>query len=249
MAKQSLVGRLFNIFRAEGHNLLDSIEDPVKALELQTKQLSEGVNKTESAVAQAIGNLRMMEKDRMDDIQKYEALGRQAQTGMKHAKKAREEGNEAEAARLEELTRSLVTQRVSLEADIRANSVSIDAQTQSVEQLKNNLTQMKDQQKEAIRKKDALIARHVAAETQITVQNTIKSISTIDTNSEMGRLEAKVRKNEAKALGMTEMQAHSSESQLADLTALEARDAVEAKMAELMNDPDSAKFQLTSLDK
>lgn len=247
MAKQSLAARFINIFRAESHHLLDSIEDPVKALEQQMRDLSNGVNKTESAVAQAIGNVRMLEQDRMRDIARYTELGEKAQRGMSHAEKERAKGNEEEADRLEALARTLVTERVSLGADIRSNSTSIENQSASVEKMKASLSQMKVQQKEAIRKKETLIARHVAAQSQVEVQQTLKAISTIDTNSEMGRIEAKVRANEAKALGLTEMQAATAEAQLNTLDELDQMDAVEAEMAALKANPSSAKFQLTAV--
>lgn len=247
MAKQSLAARFFNIFRAESHHLLDSIEDPVKALEQQMRDLSNGVNKTEAAVAQAIGNVRMLEQDRMNDIARYSELGEKAQRGMAHAEKERAKGNAEEADRLEDLARALVTERVALGQDIRANSDSIEKQSVSVESMKKNLGDMKAQQKIAIRKKESLVARHVASQSQIEVQKTMKSISTIDTNSEMGRLEAKVRSNEAKALGMTEMQAATAEAQLSTLDDLDAMDAVEAEMAALKANPSSAKFQLTAV--
>lgn len=247
MAKQSLATRFINIFRAESHHLLDSIEDPVKALDQQMRDLSNGVNKTEAAVAQAIGNVRMLEQDRLDDIARYTKLGEKAQTGMAHAEKERAKGNAEEADRLEGLARVLVTQRVELGQDIRANSESIENQSVAVEKMKTSLAEMKVQQKAAIRKKETLVARHVAAQSQIEVQKTMKSVSTIDTNSDMGRLEAQVRKNEAKALGMTEMQAATAEAQLSTLDDLDAMDAVEAEMAALKANPSSAKFQLTAV--
>lgn len=247
MAKQSLATRFFNIFRAQAHSLADSIEDPVKALDQQMRDLSNGVNQTESAVAQAIGNLRMLEQDRMNDIERYTKLGEKAQSGMAHAEKKRAEGNEEEANRLEGLARLLVQERVDLGNDIRANSASIEAQHKSVEAMKTSLAEMKASQKAAVRKKETLVARHIAAQSQIEVQNTIKSISTVDMNSDMGRLEAKVRQNEAKALGMTEMQASTAEAQLTTLDELDAMDAVEREMAALKSNPSAVKFQLTAV--
>lgn len=247
MAKQGLAKRFINMFRAEGHSLLDSIEDPVKALELQMKDLSDGVNKTESSVAQAMGNLRMMEADRLRDIAEYEDMGRQAQSGMKHAEKAKEAGDEEKAIRLENLVRDLIVRRQELEGTIRANSSSIDAQTAAVDTMKKNLAQLKTNQQEALRKRDSLVARHVAAETQMKVQETMKSVGTFDVNSEMGRLEGIVRKSEAKALGMTELAAESAPSMMQTLAELDREDAVEAKMAELRSNPSAVKFQLTSL--
>lgn len=247
MAKQSLASRFINIFRAESHHLLDSIEDPIKALDQQMRDYSNGVNKTEAAVAQAIGNLRMLEQDRLNDIERYTKLGEKAQSGMAHAEKARAKGDIEEAERLEGLARTLVTERVTLGNDIRSNSESIENQKASVEKMKVSLSEMKVQQKEAIRKKEMLVARHHAAQSQIEVQNTIKAISTLDTNSEMGRLEAKVRKGEAKALGMTELQSATAEAQLSTLDELDALDAVEAEMAALKANPSAVQFQLTAV--
>lgn len=244
MAKQGLAKRFMNMFRAEGHSLLDSIEDPVKALDLHMKDLSNGVNKTESAVAQAMGNVRMMEADRLRDIKEYEEMGRQAQSGMNHAEKFRAEGNTEEADRLEGLVHDLIVKRQLLETNIRSNSESINAQNEAVVGMKKNLGLLKQQQQDAIRKRDSLVARHTAAETQLKVQETMKSVGSFDVNSDMGRLEGIVRKSEAKALGMTELAAESAQSTMATLAELDAKDSVAAKMAELKANPSAIKFQL-----
>lgn len=246
MAKPSLINRFFNIFRAEAHSLMDSIEDPKKALEQQVTDFGNKVNKTEAAVAQAIGNVRMMESDRTKDVQRYTELTEKARRAMEHAKAARARGDEAEANRITALARQLVEEQMNLEADINANTESINAQLESIEQMKQGLADMRIKLKEAVRKKDTLIARAVSADTQNTVNKAMRELNGMDTTSGFGRLESKIRKEEAKVLGYNEIGGANAESQLASLDELDANSEVERRLSEL-SAPKPAQFRLTAL--
>lgn len=246
MAKPSLINRFFNIFRSEAHSLLDAIEDPKKALEQQVSDFGGKVNKTEAAIAQAIGNVRMMEADRLKDVQRYTELSEKAQRAMGHAKAARERGDEAEAARITELARNLVEEQMRMEADINSNTESINAQNAAIETMKSTLADMRQQLKEAIRKKDTLIARAVSANAQNDVNKAMRDLKGIDTTSGFGRLEARIKQEEAKVVGYNELGSASAETQLASLDALDANSEVERRLAELSS-PAPSQFRLTAL--
>lgn len=246
MAKPSLINRFFNIFRSEAHSLLDSIEDPKKALEQQVTDFGSKVNKTEAAIAQAIGNVRMMEADRLKDVKRYTELSEKAQRAMGHAKAAKERGDDAEAARITELARKLVEEQMRLEAEINANTESINAQNTSIETMKNSLSEMRQKLRDAVRMKDTLIARAVSADAQNNVNKAMRELSGIDTTSGFGRLEAKIKKEEAKVIGYNELGSATAETQLASLDALDADSEVERRLAELSS-PAAPQFRLTAL--
>lgn len=246
MAKPSLINRFFNIFRSEAHSLLDAIEDPKKALEQQVSDFGSKVGKTEAAIAQAIGNVRMMEADRTKDVQRYTELTEKAKRAMGHAKAARERGDEAEAARITELARQLVEEQMRLEAEINSNTESINTQNAAIETMKKTLAEMRQQLKEAVRKKDTLIARAVSADAQNNVNKAMRDLKGIDTTTGFGRLEARIKQEEAKVIGHNELEGASAETQLASLEQLDATSEVERRLAELSS-PKADQFRLTAL--
>ena len=63
MAQQSILGRIAQMARANINALLDAAEDPEKMLDQMIRDYINNISDAEEAVAQTIGNLRMMEED------------------------------------------------------------------------------------------------------------------------------------------------------------------------------------------
>ena len=63
MAKQSILGRISQLLRANINALLDQAEDPQMMLDQLVRDYTNSIAEAESAVAQTIGNLRLMEQD------------------------------------------------------------------------------------------------------------------------------------------------------------------------------------------
>ena len=67
MAQQSIFGRIAQMTRANVHAIIDNAEDPQKMLDQMIRDFTASISEAEQAVAQTIGNLRMMEADRDED--------------------------------------------------------------------------------------------------------------------------------------------------------------------------------------
>ena len=63
MMKQSIFGRIAQLAKANINSLIDSAEDPQKMLDQMVRDNTENIREAEAAVAQTIGNLRLLEKD------------------------------------------------------------------------------------------------------------------------------------------------------------------------------------------
>ncbi|MGB3413216.1 MAG: PspA/IM30 family protein, partial [Microbacteriaceae bacterium] len=63
MAKQSILGRIGQLLKANINALLDSAEDPEKMLDQLVRDYTNNIADAEDAIAQTIGNLRLMEDD------------------------------------------------------------------------------------------------------------------------------------------------------------------------------------------
>ena len=69
MSKQSIFGRIAQLAKANINAMIDSAEDPQKMLDQMVRDYTENIREAESAVAQTIGNLRLLEKDHAEDVQ------------------------------------------------------------------------------------------------------------------------------------------------------------------------------------
>src|SRR6187551_1005442 len=63
MAQSSILGRIGQLLRANVNSLLDSAEDPEKMLDQLVRDFTNNIAEAEEAVAQTIGNLRLVEDD------------------------------------------------------------------------------------------------------------------------------------------------------------------------------------------
>ncbi|MDF2665850.1 MAG: phage shock protein suppresses sigma54-dependent transcription [Microbacterium sp.] len=78
MAKQSIFGRMTTLVRANINALLDQAEDPQKMLDQLVRDYSNSIADAESAIAETIGNLRLLERDHQEDRQAAAEWGNKA---------------------------------------------------------------------------------------------------------------------------------------------------------------------------
>ena len=75
--RQSILGRIAQLTRANINNILDKAEDPEKMLDQLVRDYTSSIAEAEEAVAQTIGNLRMAEADHAEDVAAAKEWGRQ----------------------------------------------------------------------------------------------------------------------------------------------------------------------------
>ena len=63
MAKQSIFGRISTLMKANINAMLDSAEDPQKMLDQIVRDFTNSIADAESAIAETIGNLRLLERE------------------------------------------------------------------------------------------------------------------------------------------------------------------------------------------
>ena len=97
MAKQSILGRVSALLRANINALLDQAEDPQLMLDQLFRDYTNNIAEAESAVAQTIGNLRLMEQDHKEDVEAAADWGRKALAASAKGDELRAAGNAADA--------------------------------------------------------------------------------------------------------------------------------------------------------
>jgi len=74
--KQSILGRISTLVRANINALSDQAEDPQLMLDQLVRDYTNSIAEAESAVATTIGNLRLMEQDHDADVAAAQDWGR-----------------------------------------------------------------------------------------------------------------------------------------------------------------------------
>lgn len=233
MAQQSILGRMSQMIRANINAALDSAEDPEKMLDQMIRDYTSNIAEAEEAVAQTIGNLRLLEKDTEEYRETAIEWGAKAAAASRKADELRAGGNTAEADRFDSLARQALKKQITFEEQVRTFEGQIGAQTEVVNKLKDGLNGMKAKREELVQKRDELVARAKMAQAQVQVQEAVKSVNIMDPTSEVSRFEEKIRREEAKAMGMAELATSTLDSQFEELEGLAGDTEVDARLAAL----------------
>ena len=233
MVKQSIFGRIAQLAKANINSLLDQAEDPQKMLDQMVRDYSNNIAEAESAVAQTIGNLRMLQDDYNEDLENARSWGNKALAASRKADEFRASGNTADAQKFDNLAKVAIQRQMASENEARGAEPTIASQEEIVERLKTGLNQMKDKLQQLQSKRNELIARSRNAAAQNQMHDAIKSIDVMDPTSEVGRFEEKIRREEARVRGANELAASSLDAQFESLEDLGEQTEVEARLAAL----------------
>ena len=233
MAQQTILGRIAQLLRANINAALDEAEDPEKMLDQMIRDFTNNISEAEGAVAQTIGNLRLMEADASETRETASEWGSKASAASTRADQFRRQGDVAEADRFDSLARHALKMQIQLEDQIRSFDSQITAQTEVVDKLKAGLNAMRAKREELVTKRDELVARAKMAHATTQVQEAVRSVDFMDPSSEVRRFEERIRREEARATGMAEVAASSLEAQFQELEDTAGDAEVDARLAEL----------------
>lgn len=231
--KQTILGRIAQLTKANINALLDRAEDPEKMIDQLIRDYTNSIAEAENAVAQTIGNLRLAEQDYAEDVAAVREWGLKAVAASQRADHLRATGDAVGADRFDNLAKVALGKQISFEAEVRQAEPMIASQRDVVNKLKAGLTAMKDKLGELRTRRDQLVARAKSAQAQQQVQSAIGSISVLDPTSELARFEEKVRRDEALAMGQAEIAASSIEAQFEELEVSGEALEIEARLAAL----------------
>ena len=233
MAQTTILGRVGQLLRANVNSILDSAENPEKMLDQLIRDFTNNMSEAEDAVAQTIGNLRMVEDDAKEARAAEADWANKAVVASKKADELRAAGNASDADRFDSLAKLALGRKISFEAQVKTFDTQIAQQTALVAQLKDGLNKMRARRDELVQKRDELVARAKMAKAQTQVQSTLKNVSVMDPTSELSHYEDKIRRQEALARGMAEVNANSIDEQFASLKGDEDAAEVDARLAAL----------------
>lgn len=233
MVKQTIFGRIAQLAKANINSLIDAAEDPQKMLDQMVRDYTNNIAEAEQAVAQTIGNLRLLEQDHAEDIREAEEWGNKALAASNKADEFRAAGDTANADKFDNLAKVALERQLQAENEAKAAEPQIASQTQVVEQLKDGLAKMREKLQELSAKRDELNARQKNAQAQLQVNDALKAFDVMDPTSEISRFEEKVRREEARVQGQQELAASSIDAQFNELEELGKQSELDARLAAL----------------
>ncbi|MFE2747651.1 PspA/IM30 family protein [Streptomyces scopuliridis] len=233
MTKQTILGRVSQLAKANINALLDQAEDPQKLLDQLIRDYTNNIAEAEEAVAGTIGNLRLLEQDRTEDVAAGREWGEKALAASRKADELRAAGRTEEADKFDNLAKVALERQLQSEKEAKTAEPAIASQTEVVDKLKTGLERMKVKLNELKAKRDELVARSKSAQAQNRMMDAVKNINVLDPTSDLGRFEDKVRREEARAMGKQELAASSLDAQFEQLDSLGDSAEVEARLAAL----------------
>ena len=231
--KQTILGRIAQLAKANINALLDKAEDPQKMIDQLIRDYTNSIIEAENAIAQTLGNLRMAERDYEEDVKAAADWGQKAAAASAKADSLRAAGDEAGADKWDNLAKVALGKQIQFEP-------ALASQRDVAERLKTGLAQMKDKLSELKTRRDQLIAREKTAKAQAQVTDALSSINILDPTSELGRFEDRVRRQEALAQGKIELAASSLDAQFAELETDSSQIEIEARLAALKGNNNQA---------
>ncbi len=164
------------------------------------------------AIAETIGNLRLLERDHEEDVQASTEWGNKALAASRKADEMRASATPPTPTSSTTWPRSLSSVRSAPSARPRAPSRR-SRPDRDRRQAQERPERHEDKLVELKNKRSELLARAKVAEAQTKVQDAVGSINVLDPTSELGRFEDKVRRQEAIAQGKIELAASSLDAQ------------------------------------
>jgi phage shock protein A len=233
MTQQSILGRITQMARANIHAMLDAAEDPQVMLDQMVRDYTASIGEAEDAVAQIIGNLRLLEEDHREAADTVAEWGSKATAASRKADELRAAGDASGGDRFDSLARVALQRQLDAEKQVRTLEPQIAAQREVVDKLKTGLARMREKLSDLTTKRNELVARAKMAQAQQQVHDAVRSVDLRDPTSELSRFEDKIRREEARVLGHQELAASSLDAQFEALEDESEAGEVEARLAAL----------------
>jgi phage shock protein A len=214
-----ILDRISNILRANVNDMLDKAEDPEKMLNQITRDMAESIQEAKAQVTETIAQENLLRAN----MQKAQSMAAEWQ---EKAELAVDKGRD-------DLAREALRRKKDFESNASAYELQYNAQHEMVEKLKADMLALQGKYEELQRNREMLIARHKVAEAQKKIQSTVSAASSIDYSSELGRMEEKIRMEEARAAASREMAGATLDAQFDELSSTKHDPAVDDELAAL----------------
>ncbi|WP_369376636.1 PspA/IM30 family protein [Streptomyces sp. cg36] len=231
--RQSVLGRVVQLAKADIDALLDQAEDPQKMLDQLTREFTDTIAAAERAIATTGGELRLMERDRTEDLAAAKEWGEEAVTASRKADGLRAGGSAEEADRFDRLAKVALGREVQAEREAWQAEPAIAAQTAVVDRLRTGVDGMRTRLEALEVRQHEWVTGATWARARHRIPDGLESAHPLDPASEIPRFQDKLRREEARARGGHELAASALDGRFERLDSPGDTAEVEARLAAL----------------
>ena len=214
-----ILDRISTILRSNINAALDKAEDPEKMLDQILRDMSDAIEQAKGQVATVIAQEKQLEAERV-------GAERQAKDWDEKAQRAVRAGRD-------DLAVECLRRKKDFEGIAATYQQQFDSQHAMVTQLRSQLELLMRKRDEAARNRNVLIARHRQAIAQQNISKQLAAMSSLDHSSELGRMERRIREQEARAAAEMELNSGANTSLDDQLMQLEAGDTMDDELKTL----------------
>ena len=215
----AILDRIGTIIRANLNDILDKSEDPEKMLDQILRDMKSAIEEARGQVAEMVAQQRMIETD----VQRATAMVNEWDA------KARA----AVQQNRDDLARDSLRRKADYKKNLDLYQQQLDTQRGLVQKLKDDLAQLEFKYDDATRRHDELINRSRRAAAQQRLSQQAQKFNTMDPTSELSRMEAKIRGQEAQVEADQAMESLSLDAQFQEL---ERSGDIEDELAQLKSE-------------
>ncbi|NOU77666.1 PspA/IM30 family protein [Paenibacillus sp. LMG 31459] len=219
----SIFKRLRDLTMSNVNAIIDKAEDPVKMTDQYIRDMTEDLEDAEKAVAAQIA----IEKKFKQLYEEQEAL----------VNKRNQQAHAAAQAGNADLARRALEEKKSAEAKLVEYKTSFDQNKASADNLRGKLEEMRKQLTQMKNKRETLVARYNAAKAQTEINKAMSGFSSDSASAGLKRMEDKMLQAEAQAEASNEMSS-GNKSLDDEFEKLGKDQAVENELAALMKQYD-----------
>lgn len=212
----SIFERMSTILRANINSLLDKAENPEVVIDQIIRDMAGAISEARGQVADMIAQEKIIQAN----LRRNQDLAQEWQ----------QKAVLAVQNHRDDLAREALKRKQDYEENVQVYQGQLEAQSKMVDKLKLDLQQLESKYDDAKRNREVLIARHRRAQTQQKVAEVTSQLNTMDPTAELGRMEERIRMEEARAEAQAELQSSSLDDEFA---ALSADSGVESDLAAL----------------
>src|SRR4051794_5737215 len=211
-----LLDRVSTLVRANLNDLLDRAEDPEKVIKQLLIDMNNQLIQVKTQVAAAIADEKRLQA-------RYQEAQRTADDWQRKAELAIDKGED-------DLAKQALQRRNTYAQTSTGLQEQWQAQSASVQTLKDGLRQLQSKIEEAEAKKELLIARSRSAKAQEQMHRTLGGIQSVGGLSQFERMERRVEEQEARAQAYTDLSTDTLDDKFAQL---EGESEVDRQLREL----------------
>ena len=169
-----ILDRISTALRGNVNALLDASEDPERTLEQAIRDMAEAISQARGQTAEMIAQEKLIEADYLKNYRLAQEWERKTGLALSHG--------------AEDLAREALRRKIDYERNAEILSRQLAAQQEIATKLKQDLTQLEAKYDEAIRHRDALIARHRTVLARQQVARSSARLNLMNTSSELARM-------------------------------------------------------------